>query len=211
MLESCLSLCDPIVCSQSDSSVCGTLQARILGGLPCHLQGIFLTQASDPRLLLFLHCQAGFGPLCLLRGQTLSYNPALLWHSESTEHLRLQLGACGIRTDGAFAFRSLQTLLHQSLLLTSLPHPPTVRHTWWMRWLWECGGNLGRAWSQEAPPEWTGEPGGAAAGPWCVPWRHVAAVHHQSGARPELQPGNQPPHKFSYSQGRELSVSFLLS
>ena len=81
-------------------------------GCRARLQGIFLTQGSNPRLLLFLHCQAGFGPLCLLRGPTLSYNPGLLWHSESTEHLRLQLGACGIRTDGAFAFRSLQMLLH---------------------------------------------------------------------------------------------------
>jgi len=44
--------CDPLDCSLPDSSVHGILQARILG---CHflLQGIFLTQGSNPGLL---HC-----------------------------------------------------------------------------------------------------------------------------------------------------------
>lgn len=56
-----------------------------------------------------------------------------------------------------------------------------------------------------------GWPVAAMHHPGQLPWRHVAAVHHQSSARPELQPGNQRPHKFSYSQGRELSFSFLLN
>ena len=49
--QSCLTLCDPMDCSPPGSSVC-----RILGkstGVGCHvlLQGIFLTQGSNPGLL----------------------------------------------------------------------------------------------------------------------------------------------------------------
>ena len=47
--------CDPMDCSPSGSSIHGILQARILEWV-CHflLQGIFLTQESNPGLL---HCR----------------------------------------------------------------------------------------------------------------------------------------------------------
>ena len=54
--QSCPTLCDPMDSSPPDSSVRGIFQARILG---CHflLQGIFLTQGSNPSLLHLLHWQ----------------------------------------------------------------------------------------------------------------------------------------------------------
>ena len=60
-LQSCLTLCDPMDCSPSDSSVPGILQTGILE-LGCHflLQGIFPTQGSNPNLL---HQQADSLPL----------------------------------------------------------------------------------------------------------------------------------------------------
>ena len=62
-LQSCPTLCDPMDCSPPDFSVHGILQARILVG--CHplLQGIFLTQGSNPHLFCLLHWQAGSLPL----------------------------------------------------------------------------------------------------------------------------------------------------
>ena len=52
--QSCLTLCDPMECSPSGSSVHGILQAKNTG-VCCHSlpQGIFLTQGSNPGLL---HC-----------------------------------------------------------------------------------------------------------------------------------------------------------
>ena len=55
--------CDPLDCSPPRSSVHGILQARIPGGLPFLLQGIFPTQGLNPRVLCFLHWQAGSLPL----------------------------------------------------------------------------------------------------------------------------------------------------
>ena len=56
LLQSCLTLGNPMDCSPPGSAVHGILQARILG---CHslLQGIFLTQESSPCLLRLLHCR----------------------------------------------------------------------------------------------------------------------------------------------------------
>ena len=53
----CATLCDAMDCSRPGSSVHGILQARILEWV-CHalLQGIFLTQGRNPRLLFLLHC-----------------------------------------------------------------------------------------------------------------------------------------------------------
>ena len=53
--QSCLNLCDPLDCSLPGSSVHGIFQARV----GCHflLQGIFLTQGSNPCLLCLLHWQ----------------------------------------------------------------------------------------------------------------------------------------------------------
>ena len=52
LLESCPALCYPKDCSPPGSSVHGILQARNTG-VSCHalLQGIFLTQGSNPHLL----------------------------------------------------------------------------------------------------------------------------------------------------------------
>ena len=52
--ESYLTLCDPMGCSPPGSSVHGILQARILEWVATVLQGIFLTQGSNPGLL---HCR----------------------------------------------------------------------------------------------------------------------------------------------------------
>ena len=52
VLQSCLTLCDPMGCSPPSSSVHGILQARILEWVAILLlQGIFLTQGSNPYLL----------------------------------------------------------------------------------------------------------------------------------------------------------------
>ena len=52
-LQSCLTLCNPMDCSPPGFSVHGILQARILEWVATVLQGIFLTQGSNPGLL---HC-----------------------------------------------------------------------------------------------------------------------------------------------------------
>ena len=63
LLQSCLTLCDPMDYSLPGSSVLG-LQARILE-LDCHalLQGILPIQGSNMCLLYPLHWQAGSFPL----------------------------------------------------------------------------------------------------------------------------------------------------
>ena len=60
----CLTLCNPMDCSPSGSSLHGIFQARILKQR-CHflLQGIFPTQGLNPRLLSLLHWQADSLPL----------------------------------------------------------------------------------------------------------------------------------------------------
>ena len=62
-LQSRLTLCNPMDCSLPGSSVHGILQARILQCCHALLQGIFLTQRSNPRLLCLLHRQVGSLPL----------------------------------------------------------------------------------------------------------------------------------------------------
>ena len=59
-LESCLRLCDPMVYSQSDSSVCGTLQARILDGLPCPPPGDLPDPGIKSTSLAVLTLPGGF-------------------------------------------------------------------------------------------------------------------------------------------------------
>ena len=53
-LHLCLSLCNPMDCSLPGSSVHGILQARVLECCHALLQGIFLTQGSNPHLLHLL-------------------------------------------------------------------------------------------------------------------------------------------------------------
>ena len=64
LLQSCLTLCDPMNCSQLGSSVHAIPQARILEwvAMPSS-RGIFLTQGSNPCLLHLLHWQVGSLPL----------------------------------------------------------------------------------------------------------------------------------------------------
>ena len=57
-LQSCPALCDPMDCSPPGSSVWGFSRQEYWSGLPCLLQGIFLTQGSNPCLLHLLHWQA---------------------------------------------------------------------------------------------------------------------------------------------------------
>ena len=59
LLQSCLTLCDPMDCSPLGSSVHGDTGV----GWHALLQGIFLTQGSNPRLLCLLHWQVGSSPL----------------------------------------------------------------------------------------------------------------------------------------------------
>ena len=57
-------LCEPMDCSPPGSSVCGDSPGKDTGvGYNGLLQGIFLTQGSNPHLLCFLHWQAGSLPL----------------------------------------------------------------------------------------------------------------------------------------------------
>ena len=54
LLQSCLTLCDPMDCSLPGSSVYGDSPGKSIGMVAgCHalLQGIFLTQGSNPDLL----------------------------------------------------------------------------------------------------------------------------------------------------------------
>ena len=62
--QSCLTLCDPMDCSQPGSPVHGILRANS-SGVGCHvfLQGISLIQGSHLHLLCLLHWQAGSLPL----------------------------------------------------------------------------------------------------------------------------------------------------
>ena len=63
-LQSCLTLCNPMDCSPSGSSVHGDSPGKNTGikkkkntGIGCHdlFMGIFLTQGSNPHLLYLLH------------------------------------------------------------------------------------------------------------------------------------------------------------
>ena len=63
-LQSCLTLCDAMDCSQLGSSVHADFPGKNTG-MGCHavLQGIFPTQGLNSHLLYFLHWQAGSLPL----------------------------------------------------------------------------------------------------------------------------------------------------
>ena len=66
MASSCLTLCDPVDCSPPGSSIHGDFPHKNTRmGSHALLQGIFLTQGSNPNLLCLLHWQAGSLPLVL--------------------------------------------------------------------------------------------------------------------------------------------------
>ena len=63
-LQSCLTLCDPMDYSLPGSSIPGASPGKNTRlGYHTLLQGIFLTQGSNPHLLFLLHWQAGSLPL----------------------------------------------------------------------------------------------------------------------------------------------------
>ena len=62
-LQPCPTLCDPMDCSPSGSSVHGDSPGKNTGmGCPALLQGIFPTQGLNPHILPLLHWQAGSLP-----------------------------------------------------------------------------------------------------------------------------------------------------
>ena len=63
-VQSCLTLCNPMVCSRPGSSVPGDSPGKN-AGVGCHalLLGIFLMQGSNLHLLYLLHWQAGSLPV----------------------------------------------------------------------------------------------------------------------------------------------------
>ena len=63
LLPSCPTLCDPMDCSPSSSSVHEILQARILKWVAMSNQGIFSAQGSNPYFIGLLRWQAGSLPL----------------------------------------------------------------------------------------------------------------------------------------------------
>ena len=64
-LQSCLTVCDPMDCSPPGSSVHEIDSPDKNIGVGCHalLQGIFLTEGSNPYLLCLLHWQADSLPI----------------------------------------------------------------------------------------------------------------------------------------------------
>ena len=77
-LQSCPTLCNPMDCSPPGSSVHGDSPGKS-PGVGCHglLQGIFLTQGSNPHLLYLPHWQAGSLQLVPPGKPKLPYDPAI--------------------------------------------------------------------------------------------------------------------------------------
>ena len=63
LLQSCLTLCDPMDCSLPGSSIHGVSRQEYWSGLPCPPPGIFLIQLLNPHLLCLLHWQVDSLPL----------------------------------------------------------------------------------------------------------------------------------------------------
>ena len=79
--QSCPTLCDPMDCSPPGSSVHGGSPGKNTG-VGCHflLQGIFLTQGSNPHLCL----------LCLLHGQVDFFTISATWEALFLRSRRVQ-------------------------------------------------------------------------------------------------------------------------
>ena len=79
LLQSCPTLCDPMDYSLPGSSVHGIFPGKNMG-VDCYflLQGIVLTQGSNPSLLSLLHWQAGSLPLAPPGKPLRSISPVLL-------------------------------------------------------------------------------------------------------------------------------------
>ena len=68
--QSCLTLCDLMVCSLSGSSVHGIFQARILEWVAIPIPRLFPTQGLNPCFSCLLHWQADSLLLCYLGSPT---------------------------------------------------------------------------------------------------------------------------------------------
>ena len=91
IVQSCLTLCNPMDCSPPASSVHRILQARILEwGSRSLLQGIFLTQESNPNLLRLLTWQVDSLPLSHLGSQhyTAQNGETLSWERVQRENVK---------------------------------------------------------------------------------------------------------------------------
>ena len=90
MLLSCYVVSDsyeiPLDCSPPDSSVHGISQIRILEWVHCLLQGIFLTQGSNPSLIHVLHWQEDSLPQSHLGSPALMFMIALFFFFPAKEH-----------------------------------------------------------------------------------------------------------------------------
>ena len=86
LLQSCLTLCEPMDCSSPGYSVHEVLQARILEW-GCHalLQGIFLTQGLNLHLLRLLLWQADSLPLAQFRKPIYMHTESIFSPSIPTE------------------------------------------------------------------------------------------------------------------------------
>ena len=123
LLQSCLTLCDPMDCSLPGSFVCGILQARILEWVVCLLQGIFLTQGLNPHLLCFQHWQASSLLLVPSAKSFLPYHIEVLRTQCHRVWITLEIQKSVWEPD----WRSRETTEHFSYYCTSLanllPHP----------------------------------------------------------------------------------------
>ena len=134
--QSCLTLCDPMDCSPPGSSVYGISQTRILEWVAIsHLQGIFLTQGSNPCLWHLLRWQADSLPLCHL-GDPHSISrwhlSDLLWHEVRGRDNLKPDGESGMGTSRAEGTRKLPRQGAKPTCHPPVLHPrvPFISHLW---------------------------------------------------------------------------------
>ena len=111
-------LCDPMDCTPSGSSVYGILQGRVLDSCSL-LQGIFLTQGSNPCLL---HC--GFFTCCAAYSYYMRFNCVLSEKMQETiNSVYLHVGCVSYHKSlhwSVLLTNIFATLVHKISLLTSL-------------------------------------------------------------------------------------------
>ena len=64
--QSCLTLCNPVVCSRPTRLLCPWNFPGKNTGVGCHFQEIFPIQGTNPCVLCLLHWQVDFSPVALL-------------------------------------------------------------------------------------------------------------------------------------------------
>ena len=96
LLQSCLTLCDPMDYSPPGSSVHGILQARYECGLPCPPPGDLPNPGIEPCLFRLLRGQTGSAPLVAPRRPLYSYNDHLFGSHDPLVPLCHDLSADGV-------------------------------------------------------------------------------------------------------------------